>query len=104
MSKAYDLLMHEYGGYTIERIENELTWEQVFLFLGTISDRYRRQREAVDKEMEEAGAQGKYGYGGGGYGHPGRPIQRNFDIEDVAEGNVPADFGIKVERKAVNIE
>ena len=81
--------MTEYGGYTVERIENELTYEQLFLFIETILDRRQRQRD----ESPSAG---------GGYSGGNKVIERHMDIEDLAEGRVPADLGIAVVKKVVS--
>ncbi len=61
------MIMHEYPGYTVRRIENEMTWEMIGLLLKKIS----RRRGVKETGLDLTGA---------------------IDIEEAAE--IPG-FGIK---------
>lgn len=73
--------MREYGGYTVQRIEDELTWEYAMLLVDTVNERYAASSTTSPRP---------------------NPNERHLNIEDLADGFVPPGLGIAVERKVVN--
>jgi len=69
--------MQEYPAYTIKKLESELTYEQLFMFMDIILERKQRQT----RHKSSAGESKTFDY----------------DIEDIAEGKVK-DIGFGIEK------
>lgn len=65
----YDLVMAEYS-YTVSLIENELTYEQLFMFA----------RAIIDRKVKQASS---------------KPEGKAVDIQDIAEGKTNIDFPVE---------
>ena len=74
----YDLFLSEYGGYTLAKIEDELTWEQLYLLGDTILKRLDRRTP-----------------------RQGSPAEAHYDLDDIADGKVPNFTGLALVRKEV---
>jgi len=84
-------MLSEYGGYTIERLENELSWEQVFLMTDAMVDRHN----PGDNSGSSSGS---------GSGRPRKPNTRvrEYTLEEVISGKAPkglAGLAIKVDKE-----
>jgi len=79
--------MRRYSAYTIKKIENELTWEQVLLMLETA----RKKQEG-----EQRGSNS----GGNNLGYNSNIDVHNYDIQDIAEGKAEIS-GLNLEQRKV---
>jgi len=78
--------MNEYGAYSILKIESELTWEQVFVLLDAIKERYSSKKTATASQKS-------------GLRKGGNQIVREHDIHDLVEGKAPSSLGIEINRE-----
>lgn len=84
--------MKEYPVYSISKIENELTWEQVYLLLSLIRRRIKREQSG-DNKFNNLPISSK----------ATRRKVRNYDIEDIADGKVK-HVGFGIERVKKNVD
>jgi len=80
-------MLSEYGGYTIERMENELSWEQVFLLTDAMVDRYKPEENTGSVSTR-----------------PSKPNTRvrEYTLEEVISGKAPsglAGLAVKVDNE-----
>ena len=79
--------MQRYGGYTIDKIENELTWEQVFLMVDTIKKRQSNKKN-------------NHNSGNGIKANSSNRIVKHHNIQDIAEGKAKVP-GLNINYKEV---
>lgn len=76
-ARLYDRLLSEYGGYTVDTIEGQLSWEQVFMLTDAMTERYNPEEE--EKRSSSSSRR------------PARPNSRvrEFTLEEVIQGQAP---------------